>query len=191
MNDIKSIKKMLQNLIIKPPIALLHTTNLYPTPNHLVRLQSINDLKKNFHGFNIGLSDHTPNNFSSFGAIALGANIIEKHFVDKKTRKGPDIQASIDEKELSDLIIGCNTLFEQRNGGKSFLQEEQITRNFAFASVVATRNISKGQKFNYQNLWVKRPGSGDFKASEIRKLIGIKAKRDIKLNTQVRKKDVY
>ena len=56
-----------------------------------MRLQSINDLK-NFHGFNIGLSDHTPNNFSSFGAIALGANIIEKHFVDKKTRKGPDIQ---------------------------------------------------------------------------------------------------
>ena len=136
------------------------------------------------------MSDHTPNNFSSFGAIALGANIIEKHFVDK-TRKGPDIQASIDEKELSDLIIGCNTLFEQRNGGKSFLQEEQITRNFAFASVVATRNISKGQNLIIKICGLKGQGSGDFKASEIRKLIGIKAKRDIKLNTQVRKKDVY
>ena len=52
-----------------------------------MRLQSINDLKKNFHGFNIGLSDHTKNNYSSFGAIALGANIIEKHFVDKKLEK--------------------------------------------------------------------------------------------------------
>ena len=57
-------------------------------------------------------------------------------------------------KELSDLIIGCNTLFEQRNGGKSFLQEEQITRNFAFASVVATRNISKREK-KIKNLIIK------------------------------------
>ena len=191
MNDIKSVKNMLKNILIKPPIALLHTTNLYPTPNYLVRLKSITDLKDNFPNYNIGLSDHTKNNYSSFGAIALGANIIEKHFVDKKSRKGPDIQASIDEKELSELITGCNILFEQRQGGKSFLKEEQITRNFAFASVVATKNIFKGEKFNYENLWVKRPGSGDFKASDIKKLIGIKAKRNVKYNTQIKKKDVF
>ena len=109
----------------------------------------------------------------------------------KKLEKDQIFKHQLMKRNYQILITGCNTLFEQRNGGKSFLQEEQITRNFAFASVVATRNISKGQKFNYQNLWVKRPGSGDFKASEIRKLIGIKAKRDIKLNTQDKKKDVY
>ena len=191
MNNIKNIQEMLKNIYIKPLIALMHTTNLYPTPNKLVRLQSIVDLKKKFPNYNIGLSDHTQTNHSSFGAIALGANIIEKHFVDKKNRAGPDIQASIDEKELKELIIGCNILYEQRQGGKTYLKEEQVTRDFAFASVVAIKNILPGQKLNYKNIWVKRPGSGDFKAAELKKLIGLKAKREIQSNNQIKKKDVF
>ena len=136
------------------------------------------------------MSDHTKNNYSSFGAVALGANIIEKHFVDKKSRKGPDIQASIDEKELSELITGCNTLFEQRQGGKSFLSEEQVTRNFAFASVVAIRNISKGEKLNYKNLWVKRPGNGKVLSKDFKKIIGKQSSRDIDIDKQLNQGDI-
>ena len=61
-------------------------------------------VKKNFPNLVIGLSDHTETNHSSIGAVALGACIIEKHFVDKKSRKGPDIKSSIDEKKMGAII---------------------------------------------------------------------------------------
>ena len=61
----------------------------------------------------MGLSDHTGDNYTSFAAIAMGASIIEKHFIDKKSRKGPDISASIDYNQLKDLIDGCNKIFFQ------------------------------------------------------------------------------
>ena len=190
MHTLSNVKKLVSFLKNKCQFALMHTTNLYPTPNNLVRLNSILELKKTFSKINVGLSDHTKTNHSSFGAIALGASIIEKHFVDKKTRSGPDIEASIDEKELKELINGCNILFKQRQGNKNFLREEQVTRNFAFASVVSIRNIKKGEKLNYKNIWVKRPGNGDFKAREITKLIGRKAKKYINNNFQIKKNDI-
>ncbi len=190
MNSLIEVKKLVKHIKKKCNFALLHTTNLYPTPDHLVRLDSILELKRNFPSLIIGLSDHTKTNFSSFGAIALGANIIEKHFIDRKDRKGPDIKASIDEKELKELINGCNILFKQRKGHKNFLKEEQVTRNFAFASVVATKNIKKGEKLTYKNIWVKRPGNGDFEAREIAKLIGKIAKKNINNNFQIKKNDI-
>ena len=101
MNNLKNIRKSVK--IIKKhkiPFAILHTTNLYPTPNHLVRLGALNDLKSEFPDEIIGLSDHTVTNHSSYGAIALGASIIERHFTDTLTRKGPDISNSMDPKAL-------------------------------------------------------------------------------------------
>ena len=100
---LKAVKILVKNKI---PYALLHTTNLYPTPNSLVRLGALNDLKKEFPNTIIGLSDHTISNHSSFGAIALGASIIERHFTDTKKRKGPDIVCSMDEKECKELLDG-------------------------------------------------------------------------------------
>ena len=136
MHSISNVKKLVSFLSKKKcKFALMHTTNLYPTPNKLVRLNSITELKKNFPNLVIGLSDHTETNYSSLGAVALGACIIEKHFVDIRKRKGPDIKSSIEEKGLKELINGCNILFLQRGGSKNLLSEEQVTRNFAFASV--------------------------------------------------------
>jgi len=174
----------------KCKFALMHTTNLYPTPNKLVRLNSITELKKNFPDLVIGLSDHTRTNHSSLGAVALGACIIEKHFVDKKDRKGPDIRASIDEKELKNLIKDCNIIFLQREGKKNLLKEEQITRNFAFASVVSIKEIKKGEKLSETNIWVKRPGNGDFSANNYWKILGKRAIKNIKKNIQIRKSDI-
>ena len=61
---------------------------------------------------------------------------------------------------------------------------------FAFASVVSTKNIKKGSTLNKDNIWVKRPGTGAFLAKDFKKLLGKKAKRNIKLNTQIKKKDI-
>ena len=71
---------------------------------------------------------------------------------------------------------------------KNFLKEEKVTRNFAFASVVSTKNINKGEILNRNNLWVKRPATGDFKASEFYNLLGKRAKKFIVANRQLKKK---
>ena len=88
MNSIDSIKPSVK--IIKKakiPLALLHCTNIYPTPAKLVRLNCINQLKKAFPSCVVGISDHTENNYSSLGAVALGAKIVEKHFIDSKKKR--------------------------------------------------------------------------------------------------------
>ncbi len=190
MHSLKNVEKTVNFLKRKKAnFALLHTTNLYPTPDHLVRLNSINQLKEKFSNIQIGLSDHTQSNISAIGAISLGATIIEKHFVDKKTRKGPDISSSMDENQLKDLIKDSEIIFRQIKGDKKSLKEEQVTRNFAFSSVVSIKKIKKGEMFSLKNLWVKRPGTGYLSSDKLNKIIGKKAKRIIHKNYQIKKND--
>ena len=191
MNDIKSIKKSVKIIErYKIPYALMHTTNLYPTPYNLIRLNALKELKKNFPNCILGLSDHTGDNYTSFAAIAIGASIIEKHFIDKKSRKGPDISASIDYNQLKDLIDGCNKIFFSMPGKKKPVMQEYSTMKFAFASVVSIKDIKKGEKFSLKNLWVKRPGTGFYLAKDFKKILGKKAINNIKNNTQIKKGDV-
>ena len=191
MHSLKNVSKTVNFLRRKKVnFALLHTTNLYPTPDHLVRLNSITQLKKKFPNIQIGLSDHTQSNISAIGAISLGATIIEKHFVDKKSRSGPDISSSMDETQLKALIEDSKIIFNQIKGEKNLLKEEQVTRNFAFSSVVSIKEIKKGEKFSLKNLWVKRPGTGFFNSNELNKILGKKAKRNILKNSQIKKNDV-
>lgn len=171
----------------KVKMVIMHTTNLYPTPDKLMRLGAITEMKNTFRNELIGFSDHTNNNLSSYGAIALGANIIEKHFTDTKKRAGPDIRASIDEKQLKDLIHNSKIIFDQSGGSKTHIREEQITRNFAYASVVTKKDLAIGEKLNEKNITVKRPGTGHFIANDFFKLIGKKVKKPIKANTQIKK----
>ena len=104
--------------------------------------------------------------------------------MDIRKRKGPDIKSSIEEKGLKELINGCNILFLQRGGSKNLLSEEQVTRNFAFASVVSIKEIKKGEKLSQTNIWVKRPGNGDFAANKYEKILGKKAIQNIKKNNR-------
>ena len=191
MNDIKSIKKAVKILKKnKIDFALMHTTNLYPTPSKLIRLNAINDMRKAFPDVPLGLSDHTGDNFTSFAAIAMGASLIEKHYVDKKTRAGVDIPASIDFHQLKELIRGSNEIFKAIPGKKKPVREEVNTMKFAFASVVSIKDIKKGEKFSLDNIWVKRPGTGDFMAEELNKILGKKSLKQIKINTQLKKKHI-
>ncbi len=175
----------------KIKFALLHTTNLYPSKDQYLRLNSIIEMRKNFPEIPIGISDHTPDLLSSIIGVSLGAKIIEKHFVyDKKKISGPDINASIDEKQLKDLINVVDRTCIQLKGNKTRLKEEQVTRNFAFSSVISLKEIKKGEKFSKKNLWVKRPGTGHFSSHQLSNLYGKVAKKKIKENTQLKKKDV-
>ena len=171
--------------------AILHTTNLYPTPDNLIRLGSITQLREKFKNNIIGLSDHSSSNYSCFGAVALGASIIEKHFTDTFKRSGPDISCSVDEIGLKELIKGCNIISKQRFGDKNLLKEEQITRNFAYASVVSRRKIEINEILSLKNITVRRPGTGDFGAAEFKNLLGKKVRSIIKKNTQIKKRDLF
>ena len=181
MNNISSIKKTV-NILEKNKIdyALLHTTNLYPTPANLVRFGAMMELKQAFPNAIIGLSDHTTSNLACFGAVALGASILERHFTDSMNRKGPDIINSMDPTALKELILGSRELAKMRGGKKEATHEEQVTIDFAFATVVAIQDIKKGEKFTKENIWVKRPGTGKILAEHYDEIISKFSRRSIK-----------
>ena len=191
MNDIPAIRKSV-NIFKKYKIsyALLHCTSVYPTPYEKVRLGAINNLKHNFPDCVIGLSDHSIGTYTCYAAVALGASIIEKHFTSKKSWKGPDINISITPKELEELIIGARAIHQALGGTKTILPEEYPTINFAYACVVSIKKIKKGEKFNENNIWVKRPGTGEIKAINYPKVLGNKSNRDIINNTQIKWSDI-
>ena len=189
MNSIATIKpavKILRKYKIK--FALMHCTNIYPTPPELVRLNCMTTLQENFPDAVIGLSDHTTSNYSSYGAIALGAKIIERHFVDDIKTKGPDIPCSMSPSELKNLITGSKIIFNaSKLQDKNPLKKEQKTIDFAFASVVSIKSIHSGEKLTKKNIWVKRPGKGDFLAKDYYKLLGKKVNKIIPSGVYIKK----
>jgi N-acetylneuraminate synthase len=191
MNNLDSVKQTVAVVEkFNVPYALLHTTNLYPTPSHLVRLGGMQELQRAFPNINIGLSDHTTGNYACFAAVALGATIVERHFTDSMTRKGPDIVNSMDPQTLTELIEGVTEIAKMRGGNKEAAQEETVTSNFAFATVVAIKPIKKGDIFSTENIWVKRPGTGAIQARHFNEILGKQAMCDIKFDAHLRWNDI-
>lgn len=180
MNTLESVGKAVEIFEShQVPYALLHTTNLYPTPPHLVRLGAMVQLKRTFPNAIIGLSDHTTNNIACLGAVALGASVLERHFTDSMQRVGPDIVCSMDPAACTELIVNSRILYSELGGEKEPAKEEQVTMDFAFATVVTITSIRAGEKFTMQNLWVKRPGIGSIPAEKFESLLGKVASRDL------------
>jgi N-acetylneuraminate synthase len=191
MNDLTTITPAVNILRqAKIPFAVLHCTSIYPTPYEKVRLGALIELKEEFPDAVIGLSDHSIGNYTCFAAVALGARILEKHFTSDKNWPGPDVPLSIDPDELRELIVGSRAVYQALEGSKTILDEEQPTINFAYACVVTVRGIKKGQVITEENVWVKRPGTGEIKAEDYDKVVGRIAKRDIGPNVQLRWADI-
>ena len=188
LEDVFETEKIIKKYNIK--YAFLHTTNLYPTEYKDVRLGAMVDLIENFPGIPIGLSDHTVSNLACLSAIALGASIVERHFTDSMDRNGPDIICSMDEKNAKLLVNDSKKIFSMRGGKKLPLNKEKVTINFAFSSVVSIKNIKKGEKFSLNNIWVKRPGTGEIKAKYFNNIIGKKSLNDINSDSQIKWDDV-
>jgi N-acetylneuraminate synthase len=157
----------------------MHCTNIYPTPPELVRLEAVRELQQEFTDAVVGLSDHTLGNYACLGAVALGADLLERHFTDSMTREGPDIVCSMDPQAMSELIKGSALLHKMRGGRKGIVKEEQPTINFAYATVVTIKPVKKGEEFTEDNLWVKRPGTGEILAEFYDDVIGKVAVEDI------------
>ena len=186
MNTVESVRKAVEIFDKhKIPVALLHTTNLYPTPIHLVRFGAMTDLHNAFPNKVFGLSDHTLNNNACLGAVALGASILERHFTDTMHRQGPDIVCSMDENATKELVISTNEIWQMRGGIKKPADEEQVTIDFAFATVCTIANIREGELFTKENIWVKRPGTGKILAEYFKDILGKTATRDIQNDEQL------
>jgi sialic acid synthase SpsE len=191
MNDIQSIKpavEIFQKYGV--PYALLHCTSLYPTPYEKVRLGAISQMAEAFPEGILGLSDHSIGNYTCFASVPLGARILEKHFTSDRTWPGPDVPISITPPELKDLIEGSRAIFSALGGSKEILSEEKPTIDFAYACCVAIKDIKKGDVITMENVWVKRPGTGEIKAKDFNAIIGRVAKNDISLNAQITWKDL-
>ena len=190
MNTIESIAKavsIFENHQVQ--YALLHTTNLYPTPNRLVRLGAMQEMANHFSGTTFGLSDHTLTNHACLAAVALGASILERHFTDHMDRTGPDIVCSMDEENCKALIDGSRIIWEQSGGTKGPAEEEQVTIDFAFATVCSIHTIKKGEVLSMENIWVKRPGTGTILAEHFNSILGRKATRNIENDEQLNWED--
>jgi N-acetylneuraminate synthase len=191
MNSIESVRPSVEILRkANIPYALMHCTNVYPTPPELVRLGAMAQLKEAFPDAVIGLSDHTTSNYPCLGSVALGASLLERHFTDRMDRPGPDIVCSMAPAALKELIDGSKIIFAARGGEKGPVGAEAPTIAFAFASVVAIRDIALGQKLTEENIWVKRPGGGDFTVLDFEILLGKVAKNPIPRGFQIKRSDV-
>jgi N-acetylneuraminate synthase len=191
MNDLATIQPAVDILRDHGiPYGLMHCTSMYPTPYKKVRLGALRELAERFPDAVLGLSDHSIGNYACFAAVALGARILEKHFTSDKSWAGPDVPISIDPAQLRDLIQGSRAVFAALGGHKSVLPEEQPTIDFAYACVVAVRDIPTGESLSRENTWVKRPGTGPIKAAAFEELLGRVAARPIRKDAQLSFEDL-
>lgn len=191
MNSIETIRPSV-DIMRKAgvPFALLHCTNVYPTPPELVRLNAMVELKAAFPDAVVGLSDHTVTNHACFGAVALGASILERHFTDSMDRPGPDIICSMDPSATQELIFGSQMIFKERGGSKEAVAEEAPTIAFAFASLVVIRDLGVGDILSEDNLWLRRPGGGDYDARHYDLLLGKTLLKPIKNGERLSKSHI-
>lgn len=190
MQTIKTIKKSVEIIEnAKIDYALLECTNLYPSPPEYVSLKGITELKKNFPKAEVGFSDHSIGPYMALASVALGASIIERHFTDTRFRKGPDISCSMDPAELKFLIDRSFEIFISTNNEKKRSKPEEDVYKFARSSVVADKDLSKGQKITENDIWARRPGNGEIPGYEFDNLIGKTLKNKINKNQQLKWSD--
>ncbi len=140
-------------------LALLHCISSYPTPPEASNLRTLVDMKERF-GMMVGLSDHTLTTATAVAAVALGAEIIEKHVTLRRTDGGPDAPFSLEPPELKQLVEDCR-LAHLALGITTYEQAPCEQGNTLFRrSLYVTQNMCKGDKFTTQNLRCIRPGHG-------------------------------
>jgi len=187
MNEIKESVKIFKKS--KIPLAILQTTSEYPCNYEDINLGVIDKYKKLFN-IPVGISDHSLGIYTSLGAVARGATIVEKHITLDKKMPGPDQKLSLEYDELSELIKGCKAVKLAMGDSKKILKKELPVLHFARESVVSREKILKGEIFTEKNLITKRPNTGEIPAKNFYKIIGKKAKNDIQKNKQLKHSDI-
>lgn len=179
LQDVRAaVDALYKNGLSKENLTLLHCNTEYPTPFEDVNLKAMDALRKEF-GVEVGYSDHTKGIEVPIAAVALGATVIEKHFTLDRNMEGPDHKASLEPDELKAMVSAIRNI-EKAVGGdgtKHVSESERKNITIARKSIVAARDIKKGELLTEDNLTVKRPGTG-ISPMRWEELIGTKAVRD-------------
>ena len=175
----KAIEVLCSNGLTKDQITLLHCNTEYPTPMQDVNLRAMEQMRERF-GVKVGYSDHTKGIEVPIAAVAMGADVVEKHFTLDKSLPGPDHKASLEPNELKAMVDAIRNIEQALGDGEKHVSNSE-RRNIAIArkSIIAARNIKQGEVLTEENLTTKRPGNG---VSPMRwnEVIGTCAIRDFK-----------
>lgn len=165
-------------------VSLLHCTTEYPCPFDAVNLNAMLTMKRRFR-LPVGYSDHTRGIEVSVAAVALGAEIIEKHFTLSREMEGPDHKASLEPDELKRLVASIrNVSAALGDGAKRPSAVEAKNAAIARKSIVAKRRIKKGELFSDANLAAKRPATG-ISPMKWDSVVGKPAPRDFEKNERI------
>ncbi|WP_411169869.1 N-acetylneuraminate synthase [Clostridium sp. MB05] len=160
-------------------VIVLHCNTAYPTKMSDVNLLAMNTIKKAFK-VKVGYSDHTKGIEVPIAAVALGAEVIEKHFTLDKNMAGPDHKASLNPEELCNMVSSIRNIeLALGDGIKNLTESEKENAIAGKKSIVSLGNIKKGDIFTSNNISVKRPGNG-ISPKNWDEIIGMKAKKDFK-----------
>lgn len=178
MDEIGEAVNILLENVEPEALTILHCNTEYPTMDEDVNLSAIGDLQKHFPGISVGFSDHSVGSVAAVGAASMNISMIEKHFTLDKNLEGPDHKASATPEELTALCRDVRRMERMLGGGgKRVTDSERRNRIVARKSIVARRNIVRGEFFSEENVTCKRPGSG-ISPMHWYEVLGRKAERD-------------
>lgn len=180
---VKAIRRAGNNQII-----VLQCTTDYPSKPEESNLLVMETFRKKLKTA-VGYSDHTLGAFASVLAAACGAEMIEKHMTLDKNLPGPDHKASLEPDEFKEMVRQIRTIPVLAGAAmKKPSKIELVYKPLVRKSVVALRDIKKGEKFSRKNLTIKRPGTG-IKPKHLHKIIGAKASKNIKKDSLIKMSD--
>jgi len=190
INDIKEAVRIIKKND-NEKILIMQCTLCYPTKPQDANLLAINDIKRNFPKYLVGLSDHTLGIEIASASVLYGVSAIEKHFTfNKKLLKSADHWLSVDPRELKKLVKNVRTInLSMGNGKKIALKCENQARKFARRSIVANKKITKGEVLTKNKIYFKRPGTG-ISPSLLKKVLGKRAKKEITYDKLITFKDL-
>jgi N,N'-diacetyllegionaminate synthase len=188
--DIENALSALEsNGVARKEISVLHCNTEYPTPMVDVNLLAMLSIKKDFN-VNVGYSDHTLGIEIPIAAVALGAQIVEKHFTLDKTMEGPDHKASLNPRELKEMVTAIRNIEVALGSGNKVPSDSEL-QNIMIArkSIVASKFIKKGELFSNENLTTKRPGNG-ISPMSWEQIIGKVSKKNYELDDLIEEDDL-
>ena len=186
MGNIEEIKKTIKFYKNKKhnKIILLHCNSLYPPKNNQINLNNIRFFKEKLNVIS-GFSDHTNDNYCAFASVVLGAKVIEKHVTLNKKANGPDHHFAIEPNEMKDFIYGIRKIESSLGSYQRNLSTEELkSRKMIRRSIVARRNIKKGEKISIDKIKFARPGTG-ISTELFFKVSKFKAKKNISAETLI------
>lgn len=170
-------------------LIILNCTSEYPPVYEDINLGNISIFKKKWPNIIWGHSDHTPDLFTSFAAIAKGAQVIEKHFYVDGDVTGPDSAVSISPNDLAILCEGRNKIIASLGSEKIVHNKERSIRKWAYRSIVMCKSKQAGEYISEDDIKTKRPGSG-IPSKDYKLVIGKKLMRNIEKNELLKWEDI-